>query len=59
MSTTIEKQDTFRRFTSEEIKKKMLEDMKRDYREFREFWWPLMQEQRRLVAENDLEESAE
>ncbi len=50
MSTTIDRSLTTSRFTPEEIDRKMSEMLKREIQEYREFWLPMMQEQRRQEA---------
>ncbi|MDR1484230.1 MAG: hypothetical protein LBT09_05360 [Planctomycetaceae bacterium] len=50
MSTISEKSETTTissRFTQEEIERRIYEDGKRFYQEYKEFWKPLMQEQRK------------
>jgi hypothetical protein len=57
MSATLENPIDTCRFSPEEVEKKLYEMAKRDYQEFREFWWPMMQEQRRQEAEKEQEET--
>lgn len=53
MSTTIDRSLMSSRFTPEEIDQKMSEMLKREIQEYREFWLPIMQEQRRQEIESD------
>ena len=48
------------RFSPEEVERRMAEMLRRDAQEFREFWYPLMQEERRRrqEIENSEEETA-
>lgn len=53
MSSTIDHSLTSSRFTPEEIDRKMSEMLKREIQDYREFWRPMMQEQRRQETESD------
>ena len=57
MTAILETSTSSLRFSPEEIERKLYESGKRDYLEYREFWLPLMQEERRREAENTQDES--